>query len=48
MDRDEYQKTLNGKGTERDGSNNPFMFRYGYDSRLGAVKATASWGTNDH
>jgi len=42
MDRDEYDKTIGQKGR------NTFWFRNGYESRLGAVKATSSWDTEDH
>jgi hypothetical protein len=42
MDREEYDKTIGEKGR------NSFMFRHGYNSRLGLMKATSTWGTEDH
>jgi len=42
MDREEYDKTINEKGR------NTYMFRHGYASRLGVVKATSTWDSEDH
>ena len=42
MDREEHKKTIKEKGR------NTYYFRYGYSSRVGLTKATASWGTDDH
>lgn len=41
MDKDEHERTLSMQ-------TNAHWFRYGYKSRLGLTKATASWGTEDH
>lgn len=41
MDKDEHRRSLTRQ-------TNAFWFRYGYKSRLGLTKATASWGTEDH
>jgi len=42
MDRDTFDSMIGLKGR------NSYWFRHGFKSRLGLIKATSTWGTEDH
>jgi len=42
MDRDEYERTIGETGK------NSYMFRHGFKSRMGIVKATSNYDTENH